>query len=54
MIDGVSMVSTQRSTFSPILASEGIDGLLNVLRTQIEDGLPAEALTGTTDDKVVP
>lgn len=31
-VEGVSMVATQRSTFTPIMDSEGVDGLLATLR----------------------
>lgn len=36
MVEGVSMAVTQRSEFSAVVAKEGVDGLINILRARTQ------------------
>ena len=35
IVEGVSMLATQRSEFASVVRSQGVDGLIEVLRVQV-------------------
>jgi phospholipid transport system substrate-binding protein len=42
IVAGVSMVVTQRSEFTSVIQRQGVDGLIERLRTQVSN-IPAQA-----------
>jgi phospholipid transport system substrate-binding protein len=35
IVEGISMLATQRSEFAAVVRSQGVDGLIEVLRVQV-------------------